>query len=172
DFAPQDLLRARHGDRGHLAAQLLARAVDLLLDLRPRQLELPLALACAFRLTLGDDLVGACVRLVEDRLRLGARLGDDLLRLALRVGELLLAALGGREPVGDARLALLDGPDDERPDEAHREPDEHDHRDRLAEQGEVDVHTVPSPVGSGPGPGRQPPSAFWSWPMNGFAKAK
>src|SRR6185295_14895510 len=93
DLALEDSLRPRDRDRGHLAAQLVARAVHRLLDVRLGLLDLALALARRVALGLAQDLVVARVRLVDDLDRLGARLAQDLLRLLPRALEIALAAL-------------------------------------------------------------------------------
>ena len=48
--------------------------------------------------------------------------------------ELLVALAGGGKPFGDLLLALLDSLEQRRPDVLHAEPDEYDHRDRLADE--------------------------------------
>ena len=142
DFALQNLLGAGNGNGGHLAAQRFAYAVGFLLDFGRRGSELPLAFLDAIGLALGNDLVGACLRLVDDRRSLFARLGDDAIGLGLRLVEALLAAFCGCQPVRDLFLTILDGGHDRWPDELHAEPDKHDHRDRLADEGHMNIQVM------------------------------
>src|SRR6185503_18847712 len=140
DLAAEHFLGAGDGDLRDLAAQLLARAIDLDADLGAPGLDLGFALSLAVGFALLDDSGRAHVRLIDDASRLVASGGQDLVGLDLGVRERILALLRRSEPIRDLGLPLLDRSHDERPDELHAEPDEYRHRDRLADQRQVYVH--------------------------------
>src|SRR4030095_14763716 len=103
DLALEDALRARNGDRGDLAAQLVASPLHGLRDLRLRLFDLALALLLRVALRLAEDLGVARIGVVDDLHGLRARLDDD--RLRLLAGRLEVApALVAR---GDAVCDLL-----------------------------------------------------------------
>ena len=80
------------------------------------------------------------MRDVDDLHGLLARLGQDRVRAVPRVGQFLLALLARGDAVGDFLAALLDRGHDGWPDELHAEPHEDDHRDRLTDQCQVEIH--------------------------------
>ena len=104
--------------------------------------KLTLAFLDAGVLALGNDLVRPGVGLVEYARRLLTRFADDLLCLCLGGLEGLLAFIGGSETFLDLLLALFERREDRWPDELHAEPDKHDHRDRLADESQIDVHII------------------------------
>ena len=134
DLAAEDFLGAGDGDLRDLAAQLLARAIDLDADLGAPGFHLRFARSFAVGFALLDDACGASVRLVDDAASLVASRRDHLVDLDFRRRERGAALLGGRKTVRDLGLALLDLAQDHRPNVLHAEPNEHDHRDRLAYQ--------------------------------------
>src|SRR5690348_2190854 len=89
DLALEDLLGARHGERGDLAAQFLARTMRHALDIgRGRRL---LARRFDDRILLGllDDLSRLLMRLVDDRHRFAARLLDFVGDACVGIGQFL-----------------------------------------------------------------------------------
>src|SRR6516164_8596536 len=140
DLASEQLARGIDGDAGYLAAQALlgTRGVELDLLLRGRQD------ARAFRarraLGLLDQLVGAVLRVIDDLVGALARLADDGVGLVARLGQLLLAFLGGRQPLRDLALALIHRTENRRPDPLHRDEDERGEHEHLHDEREIDVH--------------------------------
>src|SRR5690606_15361587 len=143
DLAAQDALGAGHRQRGHLLAQLLARALR-----REHRLFLG---GLARR---GDDLRGLVARVLDDagglplgeRTHLGgagARLLQLLLGTTLGRGEIGLRLVGGGEPLGDALRARVERARDRRPDEARGEPPQRQEDDDLYDERRVQVHDVP-----------------------------
>src|SRR4051812_6213292 len=86
DLALEDLLRAAHGERGHLLAQLLARGLHFLLDLRARGGEDAIALRLGGALGVLDAFVRALLGRGYQLLRALASLAQDDVRLLLRLG--------------------------------------------------------------------------------------
>jgi hypothetical protein len=83
-----------------LGAQLLLGTVDLLVDLGPSSLEQSLALGTRLALRLLDDLGGTLLGLRDQFGGLLLGLGEQFLGALLGQFLLMLAALGGRETVG------------------------------------------------------------------------
>jgi hypothetical protein len=138
DLATEHALRARHRDARDLAPELLPRPIDLDLDLGAGALEVTVPFRLSLGLGLPDDVGGASIRLVDDAAGLLAGRRNDLVGLAPGLREAASAALGGREAIGDLDLTRLDRVHDVRPDVLHREPHEEEHRDGLADQGQID----------------------------------
>ena len=112
DLFAQNFLGAGNCQFRHLFAQLFPGAIGFLLDFGLRSGKLTLALLDARVFALGNDLVGASVRLVEDARRLLARFGDDLLRLGLGSLEGFLALVGSGKAFLDLPLALFERVED------------------------------------------------------------
>jgi hypothetical protein len=97
DLFLEDALGACDRETDHLAAQLIARAVALELDLRLGAREGLLALEARGLARFVEDLVRLRARLRFDRERPGAGFLDDLVGTALRFRQVLLTLLGGGE---------------------------------------------------------------------------
>src|SRR5690606_30817897 len=147
-LALQDLGRASQRQCNHFLAQLAARLVDFLLELSQDGGSLTLCLGSGIELGPLDQVGTGLVGLLNDFRCLQPRLAQLFLGLLLRQLQLAGAPLGSGEALRNLALALRQGPVDVRPDEFHREQDEHEERDALSDQGEVDCHARASPRGA------------------------
>jgi len=114
-------------------APLFACPVGLQFDLGGRSRKLPLTFLDAIGLAICNDFVRPGICLVKDRRRLAARVGDNLVRFGPCLYQSLLATIRSSQAVFDLLLPVLDRCKQRRPDELHTEPDEHEHRYRLAD---------------------------------------
>src|SRR5688572_6338424 len=145
DLALEQTRSARHGQRAHVLAKLVARAGLLECRFLASVTHQPLSLGHRGRARFLDDFARTPVGLVDDLERLLTRFVDDDLRLAVRALQLLVAAFSGGKTVGDLGAAVVDRTDQRWPDELHRHPAEDDKDDALDEESCVEVHCFPGP---------------------------
>src|SRR6185503_11335624 len=89
----------------------------------------------------------------------------------VRLRQLLLALFGGGEPERNALRALFHRPEDHRPHELRREPDEQDEHDHLHDERERDVHCLLLACAAREPWGLQPAGSMPAG-TKGFAKVK
>src|ERR1700727_1645564 len=80
------------------------------------------------------------LRLVDDLSCPFARLAHDDLGTLICRGQVFLALLSGGKSCCDLARTLIHRPQDHRPYEFHREPDEDDEDEHLHDQREIDIH--------------------------------
>ena len=122
-------------------AQAFARARAFPRRFLVRLGDQPLRLGGGRALGLLDHFVRAFARLIDDVRRAVPRFADDRLRALVGLHQVLLALLGGGESRCDLARALFHRPQNHRPHELHREPDEGDEHEHLHDQREIDVHS-------------------------------
>src|ERR1700744_3798117 len=148
DFALQDLFSALDRESSDFAAQRFARLDDLLLRVRLRLRED----ASGFSLCLGLDFVSqrhcALFGVSNTLLAVVACLRQFLVDALVRGFQFCLALLSSRQTFGDLLRALVEGVDQRRPHELHREPREDQEHDHLRKQGCVEIHGVSLNVAS------------------------
>src|SRR5688500_11428277 len=135
-----------------ILAERVAGARLLVRGLAVSRRHYALALGDGQVLGLAHQLVRALVGDVNDLHGLLPGFRQDRLRAVPRVGQFLLALLARGDAVGDFLAARLDDVHQHGPDEFHAEPDEDDHRDRLPDQCQVEVHRTSPSVAISPRP--------------------
>src|ERR1700758_1985339 len=138
DLTSEELARGADGDTRHLAPQAFLGARGIELDLLLRGGDDAGAFAARGAARLFDQLVGALLGVLDDLVGALARLADDAVRLVPRLGKLLLAFLGGRQPLCDLALALIHCTQNRWPEPLHRGPDERREYDHLHDEREID----------------------------------
>ena len=93
-------------DPGHLAAQALAGAGGVELDLRVCRLDQATPFRGGRALRLFHQFVGTVLRVVDDLRGAFTRLAHDVVRLAARLGQGFLALLGGGKTLRDLLAPL------------------------------------------------------------------
>src|SRR5215470_2209684 len=139
-LAPQNFLRALHGQRGDLRTQYFFGAEYFSVDLRLGPGDNAVALELGLSLRLFHQLRRPSVRLSQELLCLTARFAQDIGGALTRLFEILTPALSRGQPLGDLFLTRLDRPQQRWPDEPGRKPDEDRERRGLREKRQIDVH--------------------------------
>src|SRR5690348_1703550 len=142
DLALEELRSRSDRDAADLTPQALAGAGSLEPDLLLRRGDQALALLRRGRPRLLHDVVGTVLRLLDDPAAALARFAEDRFGAFARLLQLGLAPVGRGESVRDLALALLDRGHEQRPDLAHREPDDQGEDDHLDDESEIDVHAL------------------------------